>query len=298
MMKISRRAVHTTVFSLAAAFLVLAQCPGFAAADSVQVISASPGQTVTYSGHGSPGSQASMEVTATISVGVDGSRHYRSTMSGVSIPGGSRFSITASPVETFGVTGSLGGLSMTIGSVNDHVGSASMGNVPGGTYNIVVAGISNGSSVSMTVHAYRQQEIGGDGAFTVSLSTSGLPPAVYSVRQGGVEVAKVYLGVAAPPTPTPTATPVASATANSSANATAAATVAPANATVTPTAAATVATPSAAATPTSVIQAAPTASPGADLTYEPLWMTLAMLASGVVAGLIIGYVVVFVILRK
>jgi len=154
-----------------------------------------------------------MEVTATISLGVDNNRYYKE-LNGVQIPGGSSFSITASPVSTFSVQGHLGLIGMTIGSVSGNTGSASMGNLPGGTYNIVVTGISNGSSVSMTVHAYQTKSVGPDGIFTASISTAGLPDAVYSVKQDGKEVAKVYLGVQAPATPTPTAPPAPTPTAD------------------------------------------------------------------------------------
>ncbi len=131
-------------------------------------------------------------------------------------------SITASPVDTLTVSGSFSGVPVGMsmdGSVSNHVGSFSK-SVPAGTYNIVVTGIANGSpsSVSMTVSASQPQNVGSDGKYTASISTSGLPSTVYTVTQGSTVVAMVYLGVAAPATPAPSATPTP--TPSPSANAT------------------------------------------------------------------------------
>ncbi|BAI60951.1 hypothetical protein MCP_0879 [Methanocella paludicola SANAE] len=190
-------------------FVILGQWAPIANSQTVQIISASPGQTVSYQGQGSPNSQVTMEVSATISVGVS-NNHYVSHMNGVNIPGGSRFSISASPVDSLTISGSISGLPFSTsiqGNVNGHTGSASLSNIPAGTYSITVSGIANGSGpVSVTVRASQPQNVGADGTFKASISTSGLPVAVYSVKQNSQEVARVYLGVQAPATPTPTAT--------------------------------------------------------------------------------------------
>ena len=298
-MKNNLKRIQVTALTLTTICLILTQFSGIAGADSVQVISASPGQTITYQGHGSPGATVTMEVTAGISVGVGSDHRYYKDMKGVQIPGGSRFSITASPVDTFSVSGGMHGIGMTIGSVSGNVGSASMSNVPAGTYEIVVTGISNGSSVSMTVHAYQPQGVGSDGSYTVSLSTSGLPPAVYSVKQDGQEVAKVYLGVPAPATPTPTAAPTAAPTAGgSSGGASNGMTNSASNITITPMASATInETPNVPASPAAAIWISPTAQPGSG-GQESIWTTIALLAGGVIAGLLVGYIVVFVVHKK
>lgn len=294
------KSVLVTALSLVTIFLILTQYSGIASADSVQVISASPGQTIVYQGHGNPGSTVTMEVTAGLSVGVGGDHRYYKDMKGVNIPGGSRFSITVSPVETFSVSGGMHGIGMAIGSVSGNVGSASMSNVPGGTYDIVVTGISNGSSVSMTVHAYQPQGVGSDGTYTASLSTSGLPAAVYSVRQDGREVAKVYLGVQAPSTPTPTVSPTvapAGGPSRGTANSTST-TNSTSDVSITPAASVAInQTSNVSASPTSAIWISPTAQPGSG-EQESLWTTIALLAGGIIAGLLVGYVAVFVILKK
>lgn len=286
----------------AAVILVIAQFSGMANSQGVQIISASLGQTIMYQGHGSPNSQVTIEVSATITAQKIGSNHYKSEMRGVDIPGGSRFSITARPVDTLTVSGSFPGTplgSSLQGSVTNHVGSASMGNVPGGTYNILVSGVANGSGpVSITVHAYQSQSVGGDGTFTASISTSGLPSAVYSVKQDGTEVAKVYLGVQAPATPTPTVTPTATPTATATPNGTTAQT---SGTSVTPTTNASITpTSNIPMSPTPGIWISPTAQPGEASAggNNSLLIMIAIMIGAVIAGLVIGYIVVFVILKK
>jgi len=306
-MKKCCRPIFITALTLAAIFLILAQFSGIALADGVQIISAPPGKTIAYQGHGSPNSQVTIEVTASISVGVGGDHRYYKSMNGVNIPGGSSFSITAIPVTTFSVSGGMFGIGMTIGSVSGDTGSASMSHVPGGTYNIVVTGISNGSSVSMTVHAYQTQSVDGDGAYTASLSTSGLPAAVYSVKQNGQEVARVYLGVQVPAVPTPivapTVTPAANATTNTTTSASALTgnsttnsttnvlTNATTNSTINQTA-------NVSASPSTAIGISPTAQPGNNGGQSSLRTTIELLAGAIVAGLLVGYVIVFVIMKK
>jgi hypothetical protein len=294
----NKNPILLSMIVMAAVILLLAQFSGLAYSQGVQIISASPGQTITYQGHGGAGSQVTLEVSATISTGVN-NNHYVSRMNGVNIPGGSRFSITARPVDTLTVSGSpnwAGGLSYSLqGSVNNRVGSASMDNVPGGTYNILVSGIANGSgSVSITVYAYQSQGVGGDGTFTASISTAGLPAAVYSVKQDGTEVAKVYLGVDAPATPTPTTSPTTTPTSNP-ATSTPGATTVPSTITPGPNSSIT-ATPGASETVAPpVISVTSTPPPSGNNT---LLTTLALMVGAVVAGLVLGYIIVFVILKK
>lgn len=186
-----------------------------AMADGVQIIAASPGSTISYTGTGSPNSDVTMEVSGGYSVGTsngpDGKKTYKSQLNGIHIPGGQNyFRVDVEPVDTLSVTGSLFGIGHTMqGSVTNHHGSYSMSNVPSGTYNIVVSGIANGSagSVGIGVKASQKVHCDSEGKFTASINSGGLPSGVYSVKQNGKEVAKVYLGVAAPATPTPTVTP-------------------------------------------------------------------------------------------
>ncbi len=192
------------------------------AAQAQQIISGSPGDTITYHGEGPVNSDVTLEVSSSTSIGVSGGS-YSSSLNGINIPSGSnRFSISVSPVQTMHIAGGpswLGSVASVDGSVSGTTGSYSISNVPAGSYNIRVYGTpANGaSSVTMTVTASAPQHVGADGHYTASISTAGLPPGVYTVRQNGQEVAIVYLGVPAPATPTPTAAPVANATANPSA---------------------------------------------------------------------------------
>ena len=183
-------------------------------------------------------------------------------MSKVSVPGGSRFSITAFPVDTLAISGSptwAGILSYSIqGNVKNRVGSASMSNIPEGTYNIDVYGVSNGSkSITMTVIATQSIRVGSDGTFTVSISTAGLPATVYTVKQNGAEVAKIYLGVQ-PPAMTPTPQPSPTATPTPQPNSTITPTPQP-NSTITP-------TPQPSITSPAPLSASPSPTPGQGFT--------------------------------
>lgn len=186
-------------------------------AQAQQILSGSPGDIITYNGEGPANSDVTLEVSASTTIGVSGGS-YSSSLNGVSIPSGSNsFRILVSPVQTMYISGGpswLGAAMTREGSVSGTTGSYSINNVPAGTYNIRVYGTpaSGTSSVTMTVTASGPQHVGPDGRYTASISTSGLPAAVYTVRQSGQEVARVYLGVPAPPTPTPT--PTAAATTN------------------------------------------------------------------------------------
>lgn len=186
-------------------------------AQSAKVISGSPGDTLSYTGMATPNSQVYLEVSASIGVGTyqSGDKYYyKSSMNNLNVPGGNSMSITVSPVDTLSVSGAFSSAPMISdtmsGSVNtdSHVGTFSKG-VPPAHYNIVVFGIANGSpsSVTMSVKASQPQTVGSDGTYTASISTSGLPSAVYTVKQNGMVVAMVYLGVTAPATPTPVPTP-------------------------------------------------------------------------------------------
>jgi hypothetical protein len=323
-MKKNSKPILVSVIVMVAIILIIARFSGTAGSQGVQIISASPGQTITYQGHGSPGSTVNLEVSATVSTGVS-NNHYVMSMKGVNIPSGSRFSLSASPVSTLAVSGSFSGTglgSSLQGTVKNNVGSISMSNLPGSSYDIVVSGIANGSNtVSITVHAYQSQNVGSDGTFTASIGTSGFPAAVYSVKQNGAEVAKIYLGVQAPATPTPTATPTPSPTA-------------PPNGTITPTPIITPSptavivisvtptpqpsggsflgiqlpslnlfgsSPSATAQPTGIINGSGTSEstdlPGSGGGSGSLVNTILIMLIAVVVGVLIGYIIVFRIFK-
>ena len=213
-MKSNTSLLMTVISTLLVCSVILTLFPFAVSADSVKIISASPGDTVSYSGTGTANAQVRLEISAAIGIGTyqsGGKTLYKTSLNGLHVPNGNSMGITVSPVDTLTVSGSFTGVPLGMsmdGSVSNRVGSFSK-SVPGGTYNIVVSGIANGSpsSVSMTVSASQPQTIGSDGTYTASISTSGLPSTVYTVKQGSTTVAMVYLGVQAPSTPTPTATP-------------------------------------------------------------------------------------------
>lgn len=188
--------------------------------DGVEIIAASPGDTITYNGHASPNSDVRIEISASISIGASksGSNYtYNLKLNGIKTPSGMSIGITVHPVDTLNVKVSLAGIVVTSQSypVNNKAGSASNNNFASGKYNVELYGIANGSGpVKLDVSASQTKSVAGDGAYTYSLSTSGLPASVYSIRQNGVQIAQVYLGVTAPatPTPEPTPTPVPTAT--------------------------------------------------------------------------------------
>src|SRR5271157_2743027 len=229
-------------------------------AQSVQIIAANPGDSITLSGHTSPNINVRLSVSGSITLAVSNSR-YAQTLKGVYIPGGgSSFSLRVSPVTTLSVSGTLRGTPITIvkdGTISGDTGSLSISGIPEGTYDITILGKTSGSSVSATVTASQTVTSNSNGDYSISENTNGLPPTVYSVTANGQHIADVYLGVPPPPTPTPTVTITATPTVTVTATATATATVtASPTVTVSP-------SPNSTTTPT------PTSSPNATVSPEP-----------------------------
>ena len=177
----------------------------------VQVISASPGETINFHGTGTPGSSVTLDITTSIAVGVENSSGqllYSLSLTGFHVPSGSNsFSITANPVSTMTIWGSYDGIGLShkVAVANDN-GTFSISNVPGLTYNIGVKGIANGPDVSMDVSASTGISVDDTGNYTASVNTNGMPAGIYDVYQDSVLVAIVYLGVPAPITSAPMAT--------------------------------------------------------------------------------------------
>ena len=178
-------------------------------AQAQQILSGSPGSVITYNGHGTPNSNVNVEASSSVSVSVSGNS-YSDSLNGINIPSSENsLSISISPVQTINITARptwMSGIGVTRpGSVSGNTGSYTINNVPAGSYDITVSGtpVSGASTVTMTVTTSQPVSIGSDGNYTVNIDTSGLPASVYTISQGGQEVARVYLGVAVPATPTP-----------------------------------------------------------------------------------------------
>jgi hypothetical protein len=87
------------------------------------------------------------------------------------------------------------------GSVSGSSGHfASPTSIPSGTYSVKVYGdAANGaSSVTMTVSVSATVHTDSTGKYSATLSSSGLPNGIYTVKQSGTRVADVYLGVPLP----------------------------------------------------------------------------------------------------
>lgn len=215
---------------LIACILLISGFSNGAYAQNVKVISGSPGDTLSYSGNVTPNSQVLLDVSASIGVGTslygDGKSHYEQKLNGLNVPGGNSMTISVSPVDSLTISGAFSSAPMIVDSIPcsvvNHVGRYSR-SVPSARYDIDVTGIANGSpgSVTMSVDAQQTQSVGSNGKYTASISTSGLPATVYTLKENGAVVAMIYLGVAAPATATPAATPTPTSTQTPSANATA-----------------------------------------------------------------------------
>lgn len=171
-------------------------------ADSVQIIHGKPGDTISYTGTGTPGAQVTLEVSGTVTVATTSSGSdtvYSYSIQGLHIPSPNSMSLTVSPVNDMKITVNCPltlGVDVTVdGSVNGVTGTFSK-SVPESDYNIRVHGTAHdkASQVTMSVSASQQATVGSNGKYTVSLNTKGLPAAIYTLKQGGAKVAEIRLG--------------------------------------------------------------------------------------------------------
>jgi hypothetical protein len=198
-----RYAILPAILILSTLFVLAIMPPGGTQQSGLQVISANPGDTVTFNGQGDPNSEVYIEISTSTSIGAPGGR-YGIALNGIHIPSGKNsFSISADRVETMTVSGSS--LSNSQISATQAVdvkkngrGSFSVSNVPEGTYNIMVYGTASGSTVDLSASAACAIQVDGSGNYWESLNTQGMPAGVYSVKQDHREIAHVYLGIPAP----------------------------------------------------------------------------------------------------
>jgi hypothetical protein len=163
-----------------------------------EIIYASPGSTVTYTGKGTPNTDVNVKVSTSVTIPVSGGR-YGITLNNVQIPyGNNRFSISVSSVKTMTVSGYSSTNSGVTASQSIVVnkkgqGSFSKSNVPSGGYSISVFGEAKGPKVNVDASASCYEHVGSNGQYTASVNTQGMPAGTYTVTQDGVTVAKVYL---------------------------------------------------------------------------------------------------------
>jgi hypothetical protein len=171
----------------------------------VSIISCGLGGTLSYSGHGPENSDVSVEISSAISVPVSGG-HYSLSLSGIKIPScGNSIYLSASPVDTFNIGGTIHGIiPIPVPAISMPVSgqtcTISRSNVPGGTYDIGINGDSSAGSVTITVRAGTAIHTDACGGYVASLDMSGMPAGIYTVKQDGTEVARAYVGVTPPAT--------------------------------------------------------------------------------------------------
>src|SRR5271157_3934543 len=191
-----------TVLALVAIVFSISMSSGIFSIDtnaqSVQIIAANPGDSITLTGHTTPNINVRLSVSGSISLPVNNGI-YGQTLNGVYIPGsGSSFSIRVSPVTTLKVSGTLQGMPFTItkdGSVSGGTGSLSISGIPEGTYDITILGKTSSGSVSATVTASQSVTSNSNGDYSISENTNGLPATVYGVTANGQHIADVYLAL-------------------------------------------------------------------------------------------------------
>lgn len=170
--------------------------------EDVKTIVAVPGDTIRFTGNGSPNSNVNIRVTTTTTIEVSDNR-YGITLHDVNIPHSSNaFRITAYPVGSMTVAGeslSSKGVSAVKGiDVQGGRGSFAVNDVPAGQYDIMAYGDAAGPTVNVEASASCVLPVDDQGVYSSSVGTAGMPAGVYHIRQDGVLVAIVYLGVPVP----------------------------------------------------------------------------------------------------
>lgn len=166
----------------------------------IGIISAGTGDVVHFDGKGTPNSRVMIEVTSTVSISAGANGRYAVGINNVQIPDGeNRFSVSAYPVTTMTVAGnSQGSKGISAVEAVDVVGgrgSLSVSNVPADKYNIMVYGTAKDGEVSLDVTASCAVSVDKKGRYSANVNTRGMPAGVYTVKQDGVVIAVVYLGV-------------------------------------------------------------------------------------------------------
>lgn len=184
----------------AMAIVAVAILPCWKNADAqVAILTPVDGQ-IKYEGSGPANSHVDLSIATTFDTAVKGKSI---TIRNVSLSADSYYHVTVSPAKSITVsspgiplltkryeaTGST--VSMTIGKIEF------MGVVITGNYDVTAAIETAGSSI-VNVEIVARYKTDGNGKYSVLLNTNGLPDGVYSIKQGGTEVAKAYLGVEPP----------------------------------------------------------------------------------------------------
>jgi hypothetical protein len=204
--------IRASIASIALFLIVISAIAifsGSAHEQSVQILSYSPGNAITYTGHGTPGSTVTLQVSSSITVPVSGGT-YQLQFSDLNIPACS-VTISAHPVKTISFGSKqwvevplIGGgytPEITKGPLTPSGTTGSYTyNAGGGKYCVRVFGeaAAGVGSVVADVSVSQQVSVNGNGAYTQTINTAGLPAGVYYLRQDGTTVAEIYLGVSAP----------------------------------------------------------------------------------------------------
>lgn len=179
-----------------------------AQAQSVQILSYSPGSTITYTGQGIPGSTVSVMLSSSVTTPVsDG--HYEYRLSDINVPACS-VTISVNPVQTITFGGKqwvdvpfVGGgylPEITLSVSPSGTTGSYIYNAGGGKYDVRVFGDAVPAAGSVTVDVYVSQQVHVDdsGTYIETINTANLPAGVYYLSQDNLVVAEIYLGVDAP----------------------------------------------------------------------------------------------------
>lgn len=190
---------------------------GIADAVTVNIKPENPvkGDVVTIYGTAGPNEEVRVDISFEKTVTVRDNR-YIFSVDGVKIPEGkNKFTVMAYGCENLKVSVRLFNLIwVTLGSeASNGVATFSQSNVPAGTYNVVIHGKSNKSSVRLKITATGYIKADEKGRFSYSYDTSSLPPGEFTVSVDGItkivtlETSQSSGSGSSESYPTPTSTP-------------------------------------------------------------------------------------------
>jgi hypothetical protein len=171
---------------------------------SIQVLSYSPGSTITYTGHGTPSSTTSIMISSSAQAVMSGS-DYQLQLSDINVPA-CTITISVHPIQTITFGGSQYiGLGIWTPEITDaFTPSGDTGAytkaLGGGRYNARVFGTAASGATSVTVDVYVSQQVPVDssGTYSATVDTANMPSGLYYLSENGNVVARIYLGIAAP----------------------------------------------------------------------------------------------------
>lgn len=145
------------------------------------------GEEITLKGKASPNEVLYPSIIFKETVDVAEDNKYEYQINGIVIPPGKNsFAVTAENVKNLNVGIKLLAWWTKGTDAANGVATVSQGNVPGGTYNIKIFGVSSdtASFVNLTIKAASKITADGEGHFEYRYSTSNLPAGIYTLNIG------------------------------------------------------------------------------------------------------------------